>query len=98
MTHTSKRGDLSWTSESDRLRNRWREWEPRFQELTTRVEQRPEVAISLVGGVGAGKSTLLNALIGARVLPVSCMHHVRRQSVKWGLKKGRTGTDRVRAT
>src|SRR5262249_14211624 len=31
------------------------------------------VAISLVGGTGAGKSTLLNALIGARVLPVSNM-------------------------
>ncbi len=36
-------------------------------------KKRPEVAISFVGGTGAGKSTLLNALIGARVLPVSSM-------------------------
>jgi hypothetical protein len=36
-------------------------------------DQPPEVVISLVGGTGAGKSTLLNALLGARVLPISNM-------------------------
>src|SRR5262245_13640289 len=58
---------------NDRLQGRWPEWEERLHDLHTRTGERPEVAISLVGGTGAGKSTLLNALIGARVLPVSNM-------------------------
>jgi Dynamin family len=58
---------------TDRLQSRWPEWNERFQLLFKRLEQRPEVAISLVGGTGAGKSTLLNAMIGVRVLPVSTM-------------------------
>jgi GTPase SAR1 family protein len=58
---------------NDRLRSRWPEWDERFKHLLARLNQRPEVAISLVGGTGAGKSTLLNALIGVRVLPVSTM-------------------------
>jgi predicted GTPase len=58
---------------SDQLRARFSEWKGRFQELFEQTKQRPEVAISLVGGTGAGKSTLLNALVGARILPVSNM-------------------------
>lgn len=46
-------------------------------EKLTRVETEcdtpPPVAIALVGGTGAGKSTLLNALLDARILPVSTM-------------------------
>src|SRR5579871_2024827 len=57
----------------ERLRSLWQEWNKRFQKLLAESRKRPEVAISLVGGVGSGKSTLLNALIGARVLPVSNM-------------------------
>ena len=58
---------------NDRLRSRWLEWDERFQQLLKRADQRPEVAISLVGGTGAGKSTLLNALLGVRILPVGNM-------------------------
>jgi hypothetical protein len=58
----------------ERLRSLWHdELEPRFRHLAEQSRKQPEVAISLVGGTGAGKSTLLNALIGARVLPVSNM-------------------------
>lgn len=56
---------------NDRLRALWQEWDDRFQRIFEQTKERPEVAISFVGGTGAGKSTLLNALIGARVLPVS---------------------------
>lgn len=58
---------------NDRLRAQWKEWDERFRLIFEQTKQRPEVAISFVGGTGAGKSTLLNALIGARVLPVSNM-------------------------
>jgi energy-coupling factor transporter ATP-binding protein EcfA2/F0F1-type ATP synthase membrane subunit b/b' len=58
---------------NDRLRGLWPEWKTRLHDLFDRVRERPEVAISLVGGTGAGKSTLLNALVGVRVLPVSNM-------------------------
>jgi len=58
---------------NERLRTLWSEWDSRLGDISERTKQRPEVAISLVGGTGSGKSTLLNALIGARVLPVSNM-------------------------
>lgn len=56
-----------------RLQALWPEWKSRFERLYQSSKQNPQVAISLVGDTGAGKSTLLNALIGARVLPVSNM-------------------------
>lgn len=55
------------------LQSRWEDWDLRFKKIHKLCNERPEVAISLVGGTGAGKSTLLNALIGARVLPVGNM-------------------------
>jgi hypothetical protein len=58
---------------NERLRELWPDWKDRFTAIYEQSNLRPEVAISLVGGTGAGKSTLLNALIGARVLPVSNM-------------------------
>lgn len=58
---------------NERLQKLWPEWESRLKWLHEQSKSRPEVAISMVGGTGAGKSTLLNALIGARVLPVSNM-------------------------
>lgn len=58
---------------NERLRQLWGDWRQRFEDLLQQSHQRPEVAISLVGGTGAGKSTLLNALIGARLLPVGIM-------------------------
>jgi energy-coupling factor transporter ATP-binding protein EcfA2 len=56
-----------------RLRELWADWDARLRDIFDKAKERPEVTISLVGGTGAGKSTLLNALIGARVLPVSTM-------------------------
>jgi len=56
-----------------RLQELWPEWKSRFERLYKSSQQHPQVAISLVGDTGAGKSTLLNALVGARVLPVSNM-------------------------
>ncbi len=67
----SKVRDFLKKSGNERLRSLWPDWHTRFQEILDNAKQEPEVAISLVGGTGAGKSTLLNALIGARVLPVS---------------------------
>ena len=58
---------------NDRLHTLWKDWDVRFRDIFEQTKKRPEVAISFVGGTGAGKSTLLNALIGARVLPVSNM-------------------------
>lgn len=56
-----------------RLKELWPDWQKRLGALSEQSEQQPDVSISMVGGTGAGKSTLLNALIGARVLPVSNM-------------------------
>ncbi|MCA9076576.1 MAG: dynamin family protein [Planctomycetaceae bacterium] len=58
---------------NERLKEQWADWGPRFKVIHDQSLKRPKVEISLVGGTGAGKSTLLNALIGARVLPVSNM-------------------------
>ncbi len=60
-------------SGNEGLLNQWKGWDERFKAIFEQSKKRPEVAISFVGGTGAGKSTLLNALIGARVLPVSSM-------------------------
>jgi len=48
-------------------------FDKQLDELREQLTRNPEVAISLIGGTGAGKSTLLNALVGARLLPVSNM-------------------------
>ncbi|MDB2687466.1 dynamin family protein, partial [Mariniblastus sp.] len=58
---------------NERMAQVWPSWKERFVWLAKKSAEQPEVAVSLVGGTGAGKSTLLNALIGARVLPVSNM-------------------------
>jgi len=81
----------------DRLRSLWHdEWEPRFRHLAEQIRKQPEVAISLVVGPGAGKSTLLNALIGARVLPVSNMRACTAAISEVGYAEGALpGTHRV---
>lgn len=56
-----------------RLVAAWPEWESRLKGIAAENQRRPEVAIALVGGTGAGKSTLLNAILDARLLPVSQM-------------------------
>jgi len=56
-----------------RLNDLWGGWETQFRRILEESKQRPEVAVSLVGSTGAGKSTLLNALLDARLLPVSNM-------------------------
>jgi energy-coupling factor transporter ATP-binding protein EcfA2 len=48
-------------------------FERQLADLRGQLDRSPEVSISLIGGTGAGKSTLLNALVGARLLPVSNM-------------------------
>lgn len=58
---------------NERFLKLWPEWNQRFRVIHEQSTDRPEVAISMIGGTGAGKSTLLNALIGARVLPISNM-------------------------
>ncbi|MEI8021505.1 MAG: dynamin family protein, partial [Schlesneria sp.] len=66
-------GDFIAGEGNERLKKLWLEWNERFNWLRAQSTERPEVEISLIGGTGAGKSTLLNAIIGARVLPVSNM-------------------------
>jgi dephospho-CoA kinase len=48
-------------------------WRDRLDDIGRRSHERPRVAVALIGGTGAGKSTLLNALLGARIVPVSSM-------------------------
>lgn len=60
-------------NKNERFLKLWPEWDQRFHAIHKQSKTRPEVAISMIGGTGAGKSTLLNALIGARVLPISNM-------------------------
>src|SRR5205085_7637893 len=55
------------------LQAQWVDWRAQLVRIREESMQRPEVSIALVGGTGAGKSTLLNALLGARILPVSNM-------------------------
>src|SRR5262245_8193502 len=43
---------------NDRIRSLWPDWDARLRQIQERSRERPEVAISLVGGTGAGKSTL----------------------------------------
>lgn len=56
---------------TERLAQVWQRINERLSEILLENEKRPQVTISLVGGTGAGKSTLLNALLDARILPVS---------------------------
>lgn len=53
------------------LQEFWPAWNERLTELLQESAEDPSVAISLIGNSGAGKSTLINAIIGARILPVS---------------------------
>ncbi len=73
---------------NDHLRSLWPQWDVKFRSIFEATKQRPEVAISLVGGTGAGKSTLLNALIGARVLPVSNMRACTAAICEVGFSEG----------
>lgn len=65
---------LLQTEEGSPIKQRWRgEWAPALLRIIKERETRPQVEISLMGGTGAGKSTLVNALLDARILPVSNM-------------------------
>jgi predicted GTPase len=65
--------EMHHTGQNGRVTAILEKWEPHLKKIDTESQQRPEVVISLVGGTGAGKSTLLNALLDARILPVSNM-------------------------
>ncbi len=64
-------GEAVQSIRSKRLRGLWPRWEERLDDVFDSGRERPDVRVALVGGVGAGKSTLINALIGAKLLPVS---------------------------
>jgi predicted GTPase len=50
----------------------WQErWQPNINTIREQALRPSTAAIALVGGTGAGKSTLVNAILGARILPVS---------------------------
>lgn len=58
---------------SEAVRREAPRWNSRVTGVLNDSRAFPEVTVALVGGTGAGKSTLLNALLGARIVPVSSM-------------------------
>ncbi len=66
--------ELLQTEKDSAIKQRWKaEWAPALLKIIEERKTRPQVEISLMGGTGAGKSTLVNALLDARILPVSNM-------------------------
>ncbi len=73
---------------NSRLAKIWAERESTFDRIINECAERPQVSISLVGGTGAGKSTLLNALLDARILPVSNMRACTAAISEVGYREG----------
>lgn len=71
-----------------RLEKLWGERQPALDRMLKECAERPQVSISLVGGTGAGKSTLLNALLDARILPVSNMRACTAAISEVGYREG----------